>query len=230
MTTTNIPFGMIDSSGKMLGFDVDFTKQIADRIGVKQRIETYKYPGLIPALTTNKIDMVAAGMTITDARKQIVDFSDPYFEDGKVLIVSKSAAPGMTDYKQFNDPKYQIAVVTGSTDETAAMKYLPKATLRRYDSYVSEGLEVQAGRVSAMMANLAFATIYVKQNPSKVYGLLNRIDTEDYGVAVNKHHTALLNLINDVIKKMKADGTYQKMYNEYFVTMDWMSKVNLPKN
>ena len=61
MTTTNIPFGFIDRNGDQIGFDVDFAKKIADKLGVTLTVDTYRYPGLLPALTTDKIDMVAPG-------------------------------------------------------------------------------------------------------------------------------------------------------------------------
>src|SRR5947209_12215056 len=79
LTGTNIPFNMINKKGDMIGFDPDITQAIADKIGVKRTFEVSRFAGLIPNLTSAKVDLISAGMTINDERKQVVDVSDLSF-------------------------------------------------------------------------------------------------------------------------------------------------------
>jgi polar amino acid transport system substrate-binding protein len=231
LTGTNIPFNMIDKTGAMIGFDPDITQAIADKIGVKRTFEVSRFAGLIPNLTSGKVDLISAGMTINDERKQVVDFSDVYFHEGKVLIVNTQKHPGVTDWAVFNTPESTLAVVTGSTDETAASRFLPNAQQVHLDSYTSSGLEVQAGRVDAMLSNIAFASIYVKQNSARVYGLMDKpFSPEDYGIAMQKGKPGLTRVVNQTIAEMESSGAYKNLYDRWFVTLAWLSDVDLPAN
>ena len=84
------PFEMVDKKNELVGFDVDVAKAIAKEMGVQVEFQNYAFSGLVPALQANKIDVVIAGMTITDKRKEVVDFSDTYFVSGQALLVHKS--------------------------------------------------------------------------------------------------------------------------------------------
>ena len=230
LTGTNIPFNMINKKGDMIGFDPDITQAIADKIGVKRTFEVSRFAGLIPNLTSAKVDLISAGMTINDERKQVVDFSDVYFHEGKVLIINKQKHPNVSDYQQFNTPDTSLAVVTGSTDETAATRFLPQAQQIHLDSYTSSGLEVQGGRVDAMVSNIAFAAIYAHQNGERVYALMDKpFSPEEYGIALQKNKPGLLRVVNQTIADMEASGAYKSLYEKWFVTLDWLGDVDLPQ-
>lgn len=229
LTTTGY-MSFIDRDGKMVGYLVDLTQRIADKIGVPVDYETYKFAGLLPALTTGKIDMISAALTVTDERKKIVDFTEPFYTAGTVLLVNSKKYPKGTakDFAFFNDPKYEVAVVVGTTTETSALKNLPNAKLRRYDSYVPAGLEVTAGRVDAMMADSLFAAIYVSQQKD-LYCLCDLLTHEDWALAVQKGDDGLRRLINDVIAQMKSDGTADALYRKWFVSYDWTRRAEQGK-
>jgi polar amino acid transport system substrate-binding protein len=230
LTGTNIPFNMINKKGDMIGFDPDITQAIADKIGVKRTFEVSRFAGLIPNLTSGKVDLISAGMTINDERKQVVDFSDVYFHEGKVLIINKQKHPNAQDYQEFNSPDMSLAVVTGSTDETAASRFLPQAQQVHLDSYTSSGLEVQGGRVDAMVSNIAFAAIYAHQNAERVYALMDKpFSPEEYGIALQKNKPGLMRVVNQTIADMEASGAYKSLYEKWFVTLDWLGDVDLPQ-
>lgn len=230
LTGTNIPFNMINKKGDMIGFDPDITQAIADKIGVKRTFEVSRFAGLIPNLTSGKVDLISAGMTINDDRKQVVDFSDVYFHEGKVLIINKQKHPNVSDYQEFNTPDTSLAVVTGSTDETAATRFLPQAQQIHLDSYTSSGLEVQGGRVDAMVSNIAFAAIYAHQNAERVYALMDKpFSPEEYGIALQKNKPGLQRVVNQTISEMEASGAYKSLYEKWFVTLGWLNDVDLPQ-
>ncbi len=229
MTGTNWGFNMVNRNNETIGYDVDIAKKVAEKLGVKLSIQLQKWPGLIPSLQAGKVDMISAGMTITPQRKETVDFSDTYVKEGKLLLVNKAKHPNASSVEEFNKPGIQIGVTAGSTDETAAMAFLPKASILRFDSGVSTGLELQAGRIDAMPANIAWARIYSKLNADKVRLIDKPFQPEDYGIAVAKGADSLRAVVNQVLKELKASGEYQKIYDKWFVTLDWLNEVELLK-
>jgi polar amino acid transport system substrate-binding protein len=228
MTGTNLAFNMVNATGKEIGYDVDVSNAVADRLGVGLEVQISRWAGLIPSLTSNKVDMIAAGMTITEKRREVVDFSIPYFQTYKALIVNKRRQPNAKTVQEFNRPDISVGVVTGSTDEIAAMRILPKAQALRFDSYTSVGLEVKAGRVDVMMADVVFAKIYTRKNPDEIYFVEQPdLQPEEYAVAVQKGNESLLKLVNDTLTDLKNSGRLDKMYEKWFVTMEWVKDIGL---
>ncbi|NLU44892.1 MAG: transporter substrate-binding domain-containing protein, partial [Acholeplasmataceae bacterium] len=84
------PFEMADKDGKLVGYDIDVANALGKELGVKVEFQNYAFSGLIPALQAKKVDVVIAGMTVTDKRKEVVDFSDTYFTSGQALLVNKN--------------------------------------------------------------------------------------------------------------------------------------------
>ncbi len=228
MTGTNMAFNMVGADGKPFGYDVDISNAIAERLGVGLDVQISRWAGLIPSLTSDKVDLIAAGMTITEKRREVVDFSIPYFQTYKAVIVNKRRQPNAKTVQEFNRPDISVGVVTGSTDEIAAMRILPKAKPLRFDSYTSVGLEVKAGRIDVMMADVVFAKLYTKKNPDEVYYVEQPdLQPEEYAVAVLKGNEPLLKVVNDTLTDLKNSGRLEKMYQKWFVTMEWVKETGL---
>ena len=83
------PFEMVDKDGKLVGFDIDISKAFAKELGVEVEFQNYSFAGLIPAIQSGKIDIVLAGMAITDKRKEAIDYTDPYYMAGQAVLVNK---------------------------------------------------------------------------------------------------------------------------------------------
>jgi polar amino acid transport system substrate-binding protein len=212
------PFQSQDQSGKVVGFDVDVIDLVAKKLGVTQDIVDTPFEGIKSGadLNSGKCDVAAAGMTITDARKQVLDFSDPYFDATQALAV-----PAGKPYKTLADLKGKRLGVQGST---TGEDYVKKQVADNgldivVVSYKDLGSEQQAlatGQIQAAVGDLPVWNEYVKNNPGKVV-VAGGFDTgERYGFALRKGgNPKLLQAVNEALAGAKRDGTYDSIYQKW---------------
>ena len=206
------PFEFVDQKTKeIVGFDVDIAKAIADKLGVKLVIKDIAFDGLIPALLTKKIDMIVAAMTITPERQKMVDFSDPYFTAGQVIVVRKADDFRPKSYEDLVGHK--VAVQQGTTADIALSK-VKGVELVRFTRFTDAFLELSLGRVDAVVLDSAPAEAYVKFNPTLIISS-PVLSEEKFGIAVRKEDKDLLEFINGVLKDLKT-SPYDKLIGKWF--------------
>jgi polar amino acid transport system substrate-binding protein len=218
------PFEMVDKKNELVGFDVDIAKGIAKEMGVQVEFQNYAFSGLIPALQASKIDLVIAGMTITDKRKEVVDFSDPYFVSGQALLVNKSV-PNVKKPEDLDKKDFVIAVSMGTTADQTASRIFKNATVKKFEGSALAGLEVLNGKAQAVVHETPWVAIYQRMNPDKTYAILEPFTTENLGIAVPKGNPELVTWLNGFLKKFKDGGEYKKAYAYWFVDMPWWDNV-----
>lgn len=207
------PFEFIGSQGVIDtydGIDMAIVKQIGDENAFKPEIVNMEFDSLLVALQNGQIDAVISGMTITDERKESVDFSTPYYTAKQVMIVKKDStiakAADMADKK--------IVVIQGYTGETCVkdMGYKYEAFKKGSEAI----LELQNGKCDVVVIDSATAMDYIKDNPDlKAVEDNDAFEAEEYGIAVKKGNTELLAKINASIEKMLADGTIDSLSAKY---------------
>jgi polar amino acid transport system substrate-binding protein len=221
LTCTHLPyppFQSKDQSGKVVGFDVDIVDLAAKKLGVPQEIVDTPFEGIKSGqdLNTGKCDVAAAGMTITDARKQVLDFSEPYFDATQALAV-----PTGKPYRALADLTGKRLGVQGDTtgEEYVRQQIKDKSLNIELVSYRDLGSEQQAlatGQIEAAVGDLPVWNEYVKNNPGKVTVAAGFDTGERYGLAVKKGgNPKLLQTINDAIAEAKANGTYDSIYQKW---------------
>jgi polar amino acid transport system substrate-binding protein len=200
---------------KTVGFDVDLVDLIAKDLGVTQQIFDTPFETITSgtAFTANQCDLAAAGMTITDARKQAIDFSDPYFDASQALLVKKGAG-----YKSLADLKgKKLGVQQDTTGEEYANKNAAANgyTVVQFEDLPLSETAVRTGAVDATINDNGVLYDYIKEFPDTE--VTTEFDTgEKYGIGVKKGNTALLTKVNEVLKKAKSDGSYDKIYEKWF--------------
>jgi len=212
------PFQSKDASGRVVGFDVDLIDLVAKKLGVTQEIVDTPFEGIKSGadLNSGKCDVAAAGMTITDARKQVLDFSEPYFDATQALAV-----PAGKPIKALADLKGQRLGVQGSTTGEDYVKQKVKAdglniTVVSYKDLGSEQQALATGQIAAAVGDLPVWNQYVKENPGKVVVATGFDTGEQYGFALKKGgNPKLLQAVNDAITTAKSDGTYDKIYQNW---------------
>lgn len=211
---SNPPFGYVDaSSNQIVGLDVDYAKALADKLGVKLALQPTNPANRIPFLKSGKVDLVLANFTITEERKQEVDFSTPYFASGTQFIAKKGVLSSPAQLAAL-----RIGADKGTTNEQQVRAQFPNATIVAYDDTPFAFAALRAGNVQA-----------ITQDGPKLVGLLANVPdrskyeiapftiSNDYeGVGVPKGETRLLAFVNDTLVSLEANGTAARIYDRWF--------------
>jgi len=209
------PFQFKDDSGKVVGFDVDLMDLVAKKLGATQEIVDIDFAQITSGavFAAKKCDAGAAATTITDARKQAIDFSDPYFKATQALLVKADAA--FTDLASLKGQT--IGVQTDTTGQIYAEKNKEANgyTIKVFDDMPSSLAAVQAGTIQAAINDNGVVFDYAKANPTTK--VVKEFETgEEYGFMAQKGNTAMITAINQVLATSKTDGTYNEIYKKWF--------------
>ena len=201
------------NEGNATGFDVAMMNEIGKRLGVKVVIEDMDFDGIVPAIGS-KIDCGATGMTITDERKEAVNFSDPYYNATQAVLLPKDS-----NVKTEDDLKAckAIGVQAGTTGETVARGINDSAVVS-VKSFNQAVLDLVNGKDDAVIIDQVPGEAFQKQYADQlqiVDGSTFHFDVEQYGIAMPKDDEVMLNAINGALADMKADGTYDTLVDEY---------------
>ena len=211
---TFAPFEFQEKGSKeFTGFDMDLARAIGKKLGKKVEIQNMGFDALIPALNSGNIDVAAAGMSITDARKQKVNFTDPYYESGLMAVVKKDneAIKGLDDLKGKT-----IAVQLGTTGAKYA-ETIEGAKVKTFDSSDLACLELKNGGADAVISDLPVLQYFLKQGGSQYAKSVGTPKKGDfYGIATAKKNKDLCDKLNKALAEMKKDGEYQKIYDKWF--------------
>jgi len=220
-----MPFEMKAKNGKFIGFDIDLAKLMAKEMGVKFVPVNTAWDGIIPALLTDKCDMILAGMTINAKRNMSVNFSDPYIVIGQSLLINPKLEGKIKSYKDLNDAKYTITSKLGTSGEQAVKKKLRKAKYNSFETETDAALEVINGKADAMVYDLPFVSLYAAQNKEKSAAILTPFTYEPLGIAVRQGDVDILNFLNNFLTQTKGDGSYDRLYNKWFKSDSWLSQI-----
>lgn len=208
------PFEFQDPNSKeYVGFDIDLMKAIAKKMGYQVEFQNMGFDGLIPALQSGNIDVIASGMTINEERQKKVIFSDPYYKSGLSILVRKDST-GINSFADLKGKK--IAVQIGSTGAKEAHK-IEGAIVREFNTPPDAFVELKAGGVDAVINDLPVNQDYLKQaagSEAKLVGDL--LQAEDYGIAVNLKNKELADKINKALQELKQSGEYDQIYEKWF--------------
>lgn len=220
-----MPFELKDKSGNIVGFDVDIAKMMAEDMGVKLELVNTAWDGIIPALLTDKFDIIMSGMTITPQRNLQVNFCDPYIVVGQTIFVKKDLVGKITSYKDLDDPKYTIATKLGVTADYASKKFMGKANIKLYETEQEGAMEVLNGKADAFVYDLPYNAIFYAQNKEKLGFIDEPFTYEPLAWAVRKGDPDFVNFLNNYLAQIKGDGRYQATYDKWFGSTDWLKDI-----
>ncbi|MGW1749409.1 glutamate ABC transporter substrate-binding protein [Streptomyces sp. NPDC002092] len=209
--------GLKEPNGTFSGFDVDVATYVAGKLGYKpdqiQFVET-KSADRENALQRGDVKFIVASYSITDERKQKVDFAGPYFLAHQDLLVKKDSP--ISKGTDLNGKK--LCSVTGSTSAQKIVKIAPKVNLKENSGYSECVASLQSGAVDALTTDDSILAGYAAQSQYKgQFKLLGlKLSNENYGIGVKKGDTATVNKINDALKSMVSDGTWKKDVEKNF--------------
>ena len=206
------PFEFVGDDGAVDGFDAALVKEIGERVGAEVKIENMEFKSLIMSLSNGKIDLAAAGMTVTEDRKKDVDFSDTYFVANQMIIIRQDSEITSLDDLRGKS----VGVQEGTTgDLSISEEEYEVAEVKRFKKGVDAVIDLINGKVDAVIIDSNPAKEYVMANPGKVMAIASGLEEEEYAIAVKKGNTELLTKINGALAEIKADGTYDELVYKY---------------
>ncbi|WP_257348652.1 transporter substrate-binding domain-containing protein [Pseudalkalibacillus decolorationis] len=212
--TTYPPFEFKEG-GEYKGIDIDLIKAIAKNQGFEIELKPMDFGGIIPALQAGELDIAIAGMSITDKRKKVVDFSDPYFDAGLSLVVKE----GNSEIKSVDDLKGKtVAVKKGTTGATYALENKDKLgiELTQFNDSPSMFQEVANGNADALIEDYPVIAYAIKQKDLGLEIVGDRLNGDQYGIAVLKgENKDVLEKINKGLAELKESGKYDEILKTY---------------
>ena len=221
-----MPFELINKKGEIIGFDIDIAKQMAKAMNVKLEIVSTAWDGIIPALMTDKFDVIMGGMTVTQERNLSINFSDPYLLIGQSILIRKELAGEVKSYMDLNDPKYTVAGKIGTTGAIATKKMISKAKYISYDTEQEGVMEVVNGKVDAFIYDLPFNSIAANQKgQGKIIHLDQPFTHEPLACGIRRSDPNFINWLNNFMSQLKYDGKYDKIYDKWFKSDVWLKEI-----
>ncbi len=236
------PWNFTEANGKLAGYEIELSADLCKRMKIECKIIAQDWDGIIPGLNAGKFDAIMAGMSITDKRKEVINFSDPYgstpngFVVPKASPLAKLAGTGST-YSLVKDADAakkaieemkallkgkKVGVQVSTTNAAFIDKYFKGVVdIREYKTTEQHDLDLQAGRIDATFAALSYQNDVVKKADFKDYALAGATFSGEVlglgvGVGLRKADTQLQGMFNEAIKAAIADGTIKTMSTKWF--------------
>lgn len=204
------PYEFVDDNGKIVGIDAEIAAAIAEKLDMELEIKDMDFDSLITACAGGSVDVVLAGLTVTDERKESVNFSDTYATGVQVIIVKEGSAIASVDDLEGK----MIGVQAGTTGDIYCTDEFGQDKVKQYNNGALAVSALNNDQIDCVIIDNEPAKSFVAANTG-----LKILDAEyaveDYAIAVAKENTELLDKINDAMAELKADGTIDKIVKKY---------------
>lgn len=213
--TAFVPFEFRQGN-KYVGFDVELWDAIASQLNIDYTLKPMDFSGIIPALQTRNIDVAMAGITITEARKQAVDFSDGYYKSGLQVMV-KASNDQIKSLDDLNGKVVAVKSGTGSVDY--AKQHIRTKDLRQFPNIDNAYMELATGRADAVLhdtPNILYFIHTAGKGQFKAVG--SSLQAQQYGIAFPKGSDTLREQVNSALKTLRENGTWNTLYKKWFGT------------
>ena len=214
------PFNNLTADGKLEGFDIDIANALCAEMKVKCEIVTQDWDGIIPALEAGKFDAIIASMSITEERKQKVDFSKKYYQTPPAIAVPKDSV--IADVSPEALKGKSLGVQASTTHFNFAEAKYGESDIKGFPSAQEYQLDIANGRIDAVMDDIMVLRGWLATEAGaccKILGAVEpdpAINGEGAGIAVRKGETALADKFNAAIDAIRANGEYKKIQDKYF--------------
>ena len=206
------PYEMVADDGSFEGIDVEVADAIAKKLGLELVVDDMDFDAALLAVQQGKSDIVMAGVTVTEDRKMVMNFSDTYSKGVQVVIVKEGS-----DVTLDNLGDKVIGTQRGTTGYIYASDDYGEDHVRAYDNGASAVQALMNGQVDCVIIDSAPAQAFVEANAGLTI-LDTEYTSEDYAIGLNKDNTALLEAINGALKELTEDGTIPAIVEKYIPT------------
>ena len=227
VSATREPFSFVDKDGRVTGHDGELARIIGAKLQRPVEFTNMKFMALIPALQSGKVDLIVSGMTATEERRKLIDFSDPYFANSQVMLVKKSAvgegarnkpvaemsrSQKLESIADLKDKR--IGLLLGSVHDSYAAEKFPKATLLQYKTPSDILLAVKSGKADAGIYTRETLVEVLRDEPE--FGLLGEsLFSVPIAMGFNKQNSALREKFNVFLRQIVDNGVYDNMVERW---------------
>jgi polar amino acid transport system substrate-binding protein len=207
------PFNYVDEdSGDRMGWDYDVVREICNRINCVPEFKLSAWDGIFPAMEAGEYDMLADGVTVTEERALIIDYSIPYVTIGQVLLVNEGETASVEDMKA--DPNALIGTQIGTTNEIVAKKNFPEEQVQSFEDFGAAILALMAGDVDGVVLDTVAAVGFMDANPGKMM-VIGALTSDEQLAFVFPPGSDLQHAVNLALESMKADGTLSEFNKKW---------------
>lgn len=212
------PMGFRDDKNNIVGFDIDMAKEAAKRMGMEVEFKPIDWNSKEAELSGKRVDVLWNGLTITETRKQNINFSKPYMENRQIIVVAANSA--------IKNKADLAGKVVGAQDGSSSIEALEKDVntlktfkeLKKYPDNVAALLDLKAGRIDAVVVDEVVGRYYIAKKAGEYAVLADNFGSEEYGVGLRKDDRELLDKLQKALDDMKKDGTAAKISKQWFGT------------
>lgn len=213
------PMGFKDENNEITGFDVDVAKEAAKRLGREVEFKAIDWDSKEAELKSKRVDVLWNGLDITEKRKENMAFSEPYMENRQIVFVRNDKVDSI---KSVDDLKGKVV---GTQSGGTAEEYIDEhedfkqgmKDVKKYTDYISAFMDLENGRLDAIVADEITGRYYMSKHPEKLAALEIVVGSvSDFGIGFRKEDTELRAEVQKVMDDMKADGTLAKISEKWF--------------
>ncbi|WP_457664113.1 ABC transporter substrate-binding protein [Sinorhizobium medicae] len=214
------PFNNLESDGTLTGFDIDIAKALCEEMKADCTFVTQEWDGMIPALIAKKFDAIVASMSITEERKQQVDFTNKYYNTPPAIVVPKDSP--ITEATAAGLSGKVLGAQSSTTHSNYAEAHMKEFELKLYPTADEYKLDLANGRIDAAIDDVVVLSEWLKTEDGACCKLLGTlpidpvINGEGAGIAVRKGDDALREKLNKAIEAIRANGKYKQINEKYF--------------
>ncbi|RWX35219.1 transporter substrate-binding domain-containing protein [Rhizobium leguminosarum] len=207
------PFGFQDTATReLVGYDIDFCKGVAGKMGLQARVTPVSVEGRIPELRQGSIDVLVAALGYTKERAEQIDYSDAYYVSRQIVIVDEGS--GIQKLDGLSGKK--ISTAKGSSSEQYLRQSVPGVELMSYQDIPSAFLAFVQNKVDGMALTDVAALQFKEKSPKKFEIVPDPLKIEPWGLGIAKGETALTAKVNDSLKALETSGEADSIYKKWF--------------
>lgn len=221
------PFTVTAENGKLIGFDIDLAKNLANSMDVKLTIKRIPFSKLPVALLKGEVDLILSGISMTPKRNMSVAFIGPYAKSGKTFFGTNEVIDQVNHPLELNNSNYHIAVLKGSTSNTTTAMHLPKTKITYTETLDEAIFLLLNGKVDGLISDYPYCKLLEHRLKGREFSIIPTILTkEDLGIGITGDDFLFANLIQNYLSIIQSQGLIDQMEQYWFKNNDWIK--NLP--
>jgi len=219
------PMTMMDKEGKLIGYDIDLIHGLGEYLNMDVEIQSYNnMTNMLSALQSQKVELIVSAITITEKRKETIDFSTPYLETYLNVAVTDKYKD-LSTWEEIDKSGIVIGVSMGSTGDSATQKMVKHASIRKFESTTLAGQALTNKQIDAIIVDEIWIKVFKAYNPSITVLPVRVGEAEPLGIAVNKGNKELLDKVNAYLQQYKESGSADRNYEKWFQSDAWRDLV-----